>query len=87
MWNDWSFYGVRFALGLAEAGFFPGVLIYLTWWFPARYRGRMVGLFMSAGVFAQILGPPLGGLLMRLDGCSASPDGSGCSSWRQCRRW
>ena len=68
VWNDWSFYGVRFALGLAEAGFFPGVLIYITWWFPARYRGRMVGLFMSAGVFAQILGPPLGGLLMRLDG-------------------
>jgi len=68
VWNDRSFYGVRFALGLAEAGFFPGVLIYLTWWFPARYRGRMVGLFMSAGVFAQILGPPLGGLLMRMDG-------------------
>lgn len=68
VWNDWSFYGVRFVLGLAEAGFFPGVLLYLTWWFPARYRGRMVGWFMSAGVFAQILGPPLGGLLLRLDG-------------------
>jgi MFS family permease len=68
VWNDWSFYGVRFFLGLAEAGFFPGVLIYLTWWFPARYRGRIVGLFMSAGVFAGILGPPIGGLLMRMDG-------------------
>jgi MFS family permease len=68
VWNDRSFYGVRFVLGLAEAGYFPGVLLYLTWWFPARYRGRMVGWFMSAGVFAQILGPPIGGLLMRMDG-------------------
>lgn len=68
VWKDWSFYGVRFFLGLAEAGFFPGVLIYLTWWFPARYRGRMVGLFMSAGVFSGILGPPIGGLLMHMDG-------------------
>jgi MFS family permease len=68
VWNGWSFYSVRFVLGLAEAGFFPGVLIYLTWWFPARYRGRMVAWFMSAGVFSQILGPPIGGLLMRLDG-------------------
>jgi MFS family permease len=76
VWNDWSFYGVRFVLGLAEAGFFPGVLLYLTWWFPARYRGRMVGWFMSAGVFAQILGPPLGGLLMRLDGLF------GVASWQ-----
>jgi MFS transporter, ACS family, tartrate transporter len=68
VWNDWSFYSVRFILGLAEAGFFPGVLIYLTWWFPARYRSRMVAWFMSAGVISQILGPPIGGLLMRLDG-------------------
>jgi MFS family permease len=68
VWNGWSFYSVRFVLGLAEAGFFPGVLIYLTWWFPARYRSRMVAWFMSAGVFSQILGPPVGGLLMRLDG-------------------
>jgi MFS family permease len=68
VWNGWSFYLVRFVLGLAEAGFFPGVLIYLTWWFPARYRSRMVAWFMSAGVISQILGPPIGGLLMRLDG-------------------
>jgi ACS family tartrate transporter-like MFS transporter len=68
VWNGWSFYLVRFILGLAEAGFFPGVLIYLTWWFPARYRSRMVAWFMSAGVISQILGPPVGGLLMRLDG-------------------
>jgi MFS transporter, ACS family, tartrate transporter len=68
VWNEWSFYGVRFVLGLAEAGFFPGVLIYISWWFPARYRSRMVAWFMSAGVISQFLGPPLGGLLLRLHG-------------------
>ncbi|TCR74785.1 MFS transporter [Rhizobium sp. BK376] len=68
VWNGWSFYTVRFFLGLAEAGFFPGVLIYITWWFPARYRSRVVAWFMSAGVISQILGPPIGGLLMHLDG-------------------
>jgi len=68
VWNDWSFYLVRFVLGLAEAGFFPGVLLYITWWFPARHRSRMVAWFMSAGVISQILGPPLGGVLMHLHG-------------------
>ncbi|OEC97205.1 hypothetical protein A9Z06_27735 [Rhizobium sp. YK2] len=68
VWDNWSFYAVRFLLGLAEAGFFPGVLIYITWWFPARYRSRIVAWFMSAGVISQILGPPIGGELMHLDG-------------------
>jgi MFS transporter, ACS family, tartrate transporter len=68
VWNDWSFYSVRFILGIAEAGFFPGVLIYITWWFPARYRSRMVAWFMSAGVISQFLGPPLGGILLHLHG-------------------
>ena len=68
VWNAWSFYTIRFILGFAEAGFFPGVLIYITWWFPARYRSRMVAWFMSAGVMSQIFGPPIGGLLMRLHG-------------------
>ncbi|NIF80463.1 MFS transporter [Paraburkholderia sp. Cy-641] len=63
-YDKWSFYGVRFILGLAEAGFFPGVLIYITWWFPARYRSRIVAWFMSAGILAQIIGPPIGGALM-----------------------
>jgi MFS family permease len=48
VWNDWSFAGIRFLLGPAEAGFFPGVLIYLTWWFPSYYRARMVAYFMTA---------------------------------------
>jgi sugar phosphate permease len=63
VWNAWSF-----LLGLAEAGFFPGVLLYITWWFPARYRSRNTALFMAAGVMSGILGPPIGGLLLRLHG-------------------
>ena len=42
-----SFYGVRFALGIAEAGFFPGIILYLTWWFPSSHRSRIVGVFMG----------------------------------------
>jgi len=38
VWNDWSFYAVRILLGLAEAGFWPGVMLYMTWWFPSYYR-------------------------------------------------
>ncbi len=67
-WNAPSFYGIRFLLGVAEAGFFPGVLLYITWWFPARYRSRTVALFMTAGVMSGILGPPISGLLLALDG-------------------
>jgi MFS transporter, ACS family, tartrate transporter len=43
-----SFYGLRFLLGVAEAGFFPGIILYLTYWFPARERARIVSLFMAA---------------------------------------
>jgi len=68
VWNGWSFYSLRFVLGLAEAGFFPGVVLYMTWWFPSYYRSRMIALFMSAGVASQIIGPPIGGLLLRLHG-------------------
>ena len=68
VWNDWSFYVVRFILGLAEAGFFPGVLLYLTWWFPSYYRSRMMAIFLSANMVSMIIGMPLGGLLLRMDG-------------------
>jgi MFS family permease len=68
IWNDWSFYSIRFLLGLAEAGFYPGVLLYMTWWFPSYYRSRMLALFMSASVFSQIIGPVVGGLLLHLHG-------------------
>jgi ACS family tartrate transporter-like MFS transporter len=68
VWNAGSFYGNRILLGLAEAGFYPGALLYLTWWFPSYYRTRMMGLFQSASVISLFVGPPLGGLLLKLDG-------------------
>jgi MFS family permease len=68
VWNDWSFYGNRVLLGLAEAGFYPGVLLYLTWWFPSYYRTRMMGIFQSASVISLFVGPPIGGLLLLLQG-------------------
>jgi MFS family permease len=68
VWNDWSFYSIRFLLGLAEAGFLPGVLVYLIWWFPAYYRSRMMGIFYSSGTISLIIGPPIGGLLLQLNG-------------------
>jgi MFS family permease len=67
-WNDWSFYGIRCLLGLAEAGFFPGILIYLTWWFPSYYRARMVAFFMAAQTISLILGPLISAWLLTMDG-------------------
>jgi MFS family permease len=68
VWNEPSFYGNRILLGLAEAGFYPGVLLYLTWWFPSYYRSRMMGLFQSASVISLFIGPPVGGLFLQLHG-------------------
>jgi ACS family tartrate transporter-like MFS transporter len=63
-----SFYTLRFLLGLAEAGFFPGIILYLTWWFPSEYRGRIIGLFMVAAPLSGVFGAPVSGLLLGLDG-------------------
>jgi ACS family tartrate transporter-like MFS transporter len=63
-----SFYALRFLLGLAEAGFFPGVIFYLTLWFPARERGRTIAVFMTATLAAGIIGGPISGALLSLDG-------------------
>jgi MFS family permease len=60
----WSFYALRFVLGAAEAGFFPGVIFYLTFWFPRAYRARTVSLFMMAAVLSYVVGGPLSGWLM-----------------------
>jgi MFS family permease len=68
VWNDWSFYGVRFFLGLAEAGFYPGIVLYLTWWFPSNYRSRMQAIFQSASVISLIVGPPVSAWLLTLNG-------------------
>lgn len=58
------FYILRFALGLAEAGFFPGIVLYLTFWFPSRRRGKVVAMFMSAIAVAGIVGGPVSGWIM-----------------------
>ncbi|MBX8489282.1 MFS transporter [Pseudomonas cichorii] len=63
-----SLYVMRFLLGAAEAGFFPGVLLYLTYWLPSAYRARMVAIFMVAIPAANFIGSPLSGLLLSLDG-------------------
>src|SRR4051794_10069919 len=66
--NATMFYVLRFLLGAAEAGFFPGVLYALTLWFPQDYRGRMVGWFMIASAIANAIGAAVGGALLDLDG-------------------
>lgn len=59
-----SFAALRFVLGVAEAGFFPGVILYLTSWFPARHRARAVALFMTATPLAGLIGSPLSGWIL-----------------------
>ncbi len=63
-----SFYVLRFLLGCAEAGFFPGIVLYLTWWFPAEDRSRVLALFLTATSLAYVAGGPLSGGLLELDG-------------------
>jgi len=58
------FYILRFSLGLAEAGFFPGIVLYLTFWFPSKRRGKVVAMFMSAIAVAGIVGGPVSGWIM-----------------------
>jgi MFS family permease len=68
--NEMTFYTVRALLGFAEAGFFPGIIFYLTLWFPAMYRGRIIGMFMAAIPLSSAIGSPISGLLLGLDGAS-----------------
>jgi sugar phosphate permease len=63
-----SFLTLRFLLGAAEAGFFPGVILYLTYWFPAAHRARIVGIFMVAIPLAGFVGSPLSGAILGMDG-------------------
>ncbi len=60
-----SFYVLRFLLGVAEAGFFPGVVLYLTWWYPAARRGRVTALFVTAVAVSGVIGNPLSGWIMQ----------------------
>src|SRR5205814_544603 len=63
-----SFYALRFLLGIAEAGFFPGMLLYLTYWFPPAHRARTVAMFFTATAIAGVIGGPVSGVLLTLDG-------------------
>jgi D-galactonate transporter len=70
-----SFYAVRFLLGMAEAGFFPGMILYLSYWFPARERARAVGFFMSAIAISYAVGAPIsGGIMSAFDGVAGLND-------------
>ena len=71
-----SFFAIRFVLGLAEAGFFPGVILYLTFWFPAREQARAVALFMTATALAGVIAGPVSGALLELHGLA------GLSGWQ-----
>ncbi len=66
--NATSFYVLRFLLGAAEAGFFPGVLLYLSYWIPTSYRARIVATFMVAIPAASFIGSPISALLLQMDG-------------------
>ncbi len=63
-----TFYALRFLLGVAEAGFFPGMVLYLTYWFPQAYRARFIAGFMVAIPLAFVIGGPLSGVILRMDG-------------------
>ncbi|KAB0637551.1 MFS transporter [Burkholderia latens] len=59
------FYVMRFLLGVAEAGFFPGVILYLTYWYPAHRRGRMTTFFMTAVALSGVIGGPISGFILK----------------------
>src|SRR6185437_11783368 len=70
-----SFYLVRFLLGVAEAGFFPGMILYLSYWFPGRERARAVGFFMAAIAISYAIGAPIsGGIMSALGGVGGLAD-------------
>ena len=73
---EYSFYALRFVLGVAEAGFFPGVILYLTYWFPAARRAHAVALFVIAIPLASALGSPVSGLILQF-----------ASGWGALRGW
>jgi MFS transporter, ACS family, tartrate transporter len=63
-----SFYALRFLLGAAEAGFFPGIILYLSYWFPARQRAAVTALFMAAAPLSTVFGSPVSGALLEMHG-------------------
>ena len=74
--TPFQFYLLRFLLGAAEAGFFPGIVLYLTYWFPKQQRARAVARFMAATAIAGVIGAPFSNLLLRLNGVA------GIAGWK-----
>jgi MFS transporter, ACS family, tartrate transporter len=77
-----QFYCVRFCLGLAEAGFFPGVIVYLTHWFPRRDRARALATFLIASPCAQIVSPKISNVLLTIGTDAAHPPVLGMVGWQ-----
>lgn len=75
--HPWQFYALRFLLGAAEAGFFPGIVLYLTWWYPSAMRARIMALFLSAIAVAGIFGGPISGWIL-----TSSEGWSGLAGWQ-----
>jgi D-galactonate transporter len=75
--DERTFYLLRFLLGVSEAGFFPGIILYLTYWFPAHYRARMVAWFMTAIAVAGVVGGPVSGWILH-----ATDGHYGMPGWR-----
>jgi ACS family tartrate transporter-like MFS transporter len=75
--NAETLYVLRFLLGVAEAGLYPGILLYVTYWIPKHYRGRFLGILLQAGLFSSILGAPLSAWMMEAMGPAF-----GVSGWR-----
>jgi len=73
----WQFYVMRVLLGAAEAGFFPGIILYLTYWFPSHVRGRMTGFFYTAIPLSGLIGSPVSGWIM-----TAYHDSHGLDGWQ-----
>ncbi|HWA12368.1 MAG TPA: MFS transporter, partial [Burkholderiales bacterium] len=68
---EFTFYFLRFLLGVAEAGFFPGIILYLTYWFPGPRRAKMVAMFMTAIAISNVVGSPIsGGIMQYMDGAN-----------------
>ena len=85
--TPWQFYGMRFLLGIAEAGFFPGIILYLTYWYPARLRSQICAIFILGIALSGVIGGPLSGWIMNRSTASmACTVGSGCSCSKVRRR-
>src|SRR6185503_2447193 len=76
-----QFYTMRFLLGLAEAGFFPGIIVFLTHWFPVRDRARALALFFVATPVAQIVSPKISNALLKI-GMEGGPQFYGLHGWQ-----